>query len=176
VPAQGGQLDVLDGPPLGRTNQVPERHDEDDIIDTRKLDPIAKRFNKLHQAVYRKSKGRFWSRMQGVDLVILTTVGRKTGQLRTTVVGAPIITDELVLVLASYAAGNRNPQWYYNLLANPAVEILVKGKTRSMIARDALGEEKAELWNRSVASGAQLDKYQSRTERSIPLVILEPAQ
>jgi F420H(2)-dependent quinone reductase len=145
-------------------------------MDTRKIDPIAKRFNKLHQAVYRKSNGRCWSRMQGVDLVMLTTIGRKTGQPRTTVIGAPIIGEDMVLVLASYAAGNRNPQWYYNLLANPRVELLVKGRKRVMIARDAQGEEKAELWKRSVAGGAPLDKYQARTERTIPLVILEPAE
>jgi F420H(2)-dependent quinone reductase len=144
-------------------------------MDTRRLDPIAKRFNKLHQAVYRKSKGRIGGRMQGVDLVMLTTVGRKTGQSRTTVVGAPIINDDMVVVMASYAAGNRNPQWYYNLLANPRVEVTVKGRTRAMIARDAQGEEKVSLWKRSMADGASLDQYQARTERPIPLVILEPA-
>jgi deazaflavin-dependent oxidoreductase (nitroreductase family) len=145
-------------------------------MDTRKLDPIARRFNKLHQAVYRKSNGRCWSKMQGVELIMLTTTGRKTGQPRTTVVGAPIISEELVLVMASYAAGDRNPQWYHNLVANPAVEVRVKGETRSMIARDAQGDEKVELWNRCVASGARLDEYQARTERQIPLVILEPAK
>jgi F420H(2)-dependent quinone reductase len=143
-------------------------------MDTRKLDPIAKRFNTLHQFVFRKSNGRLWNRMMGVDLIMLTTIGRKTGQPRTTMVGAPIISEELILVLASYAAGDRNPQWYYNLLANSRVEVTVQGKKRVMIARDAQGEEKAELWHRAVANGAPLDKYQSKTERPIPLVILEP--
>ena len=144
-------------------------------MDTRKLDPIAKRFNKLHQAVFRRSKGRLLKRMMGVDLIMLTTTGRKTGQPRITMVGAPIISEELILALATYAAGDRNPQWYYNLLANPEVLVLVNGRERAMIARDAEGEEKARLWKRAVDNGAPLDEYQARTERRIPIVILEPA-
>lgn len=144
-------------------------------IDTRKIDPIAKRFNKFHQFVYRKTKGRVMGKVMGVDVIMLTTIGRKTGEPRTAMVGAPIIGDDMILALASYAAGNRNPQWYYNLLANPKVEVLVFGDQRAMVARIAEGEEKDELWKRSVANGAPLDDYQARTERPIPLVILEPA-
>jgi deazaflavin-dependent oxidoreductase (nitroreductase family) len=121
------------------------------------------------------TKGRLGGKMNGVSLVMLTTLGRKSGQLHTTMVGAPIVSDEMVVILASYAAGDRNPQWYYNLLANPDVELSVRGVKRKMIAREAKGEEKTELWRRAVAQGAPLDRYQSRTERSIPLVILEPA-
>jgi F420H(2)-dependent quinone reductase len=145
-------------------------------MDTRKLDPIAKRFNKVHQVVYRWSKGRLGGRMQGCELVMLTAIGRKSGQQRTTIVAAPIISDEMIVVMASYAAGNRNPQWYYNLLANTKVEVNVKGDKRVLLARDAQGEEKTDLWKRSIANGAPLDKYQSKTERPIPLVILEPYQ
>lgn len=143
-------------------------------MDTRRIDPIAKKVNRIHQAVYRMTNGRVGGRMKGVDLVMLTTIGRKSGQRRTAMVGAPIVSDELVVVPASYAAGNRNPQWYYNLLANPEVELLFRGTARKMIAREAEGEEKAQLWRRSVERGAPLDDYQARTERTIPLVILEP--
>ncbi len=143
-------------------------------MDTRKLDPIAKRFNSLHQAVYRMTKGRVGGKMKGVDLVMLTTVGRKSGQRRTAMVGALLVSDEMVVVPASYAAGNRNPQWYYNLLANPEVELVIRGSKRKMVAREAKGEEKGKLWRRSVEQGAPLDTYQAKTERTIPLVILEP--
>jgi deazaflavin-dependent oxidoreductase (nitroreductase family) len=144
-------------------------------VDTRKLDAIAKTFNKIHQWLYRVSKGRLGGKMMGANLVMFTTVGRKTGQPRTTMVGAPIVSHEMIVTLASYAAGERNPQWYYNLLTNPAVTVTVKGDRRTMIAREALGEEKASLWERCIASGTPLDKIQSRTQRAIPLVVLEPA-
>lgn len=111
--------------------------------------------------------------MFGTELVMLTTIGRKSGERRTSMVGAPIVTDGMVVVVASYAAGPTNPQWYYNLLANPEVEVTIKDETRSMVAREAAGDERAELWAQ-VAAVSDLDKYQARTPRQIPVIVLEP--
>ena len=141
----------------------------------RKLDPVARRFNTVHQALFRASRGRLGGRMMGVDLVALTTIGRKSGERRTSMVGAPIIEDDMVVVIASYAAGPTNPQWYFNLLANPAVEILVRSSTRRMVAHEAEGDERAEIWARVTALNGNFEKYQARTERRIPLIVLEPA-
>jgi len=139
----------------------------------RKLDPTARLFNKAHQALFRRTGGRIGGHMFGVELVALTTIGRKSGERRTSMVGAPIIEDDMVVVIASYAAGPTNPQWYYNLLANPAVEVRIKDKTRHLVAREARGSERTALWAR-VAACTPIDKYQARTERRIPLIILEP--
>ena len=139
----------------------------------RKLDPTARLFNRCHQALFRRTRGRVGGRMFGVELVMLTTVGRKTGERRTSMVAAPIVEDEMVVVVASYAAGPTNPQWYYNLLADPAVEVTLKDTTRELVAREADGEERAALWER-VAAVSDLDKYQKRTERRIPVIVLEP--
>ena len=111
--------------------------------------------------------------MFGVDLAMLTTVGRKSGQRRTSMVGAPIVEDDMVVIVASYAAGPTNPQWYYNLLANPDVELTIKDRTRPMVAHEAEGDERTELWQR-VAAVSGLDKYQARTSRRIPVVVLRP--
>lgn len=139
----------------------------------RKLDRWARYFNKVHQALFRATEGRLGGRMMGLDLVALTTIGRKSGQRRTSMVAAPIIASDKVVVVASYAAGSVNPQWYYNLLADPAVEVTFRGRTHSMTAHEAEGDERSTLW-RVAAENGTLDRYQARTERRIPLIILEP--
>ncbi|BBF99010.1 deazaflavin-dependent oxidoreductase (nitroreductase family) [Pseudonocardia autotrophica] len=141
----------------------------------RKLDFFARHFNKVHQKLFRASRGRIGARMMGVDLVALTTTGRKSGRRRTSMVGAPIVEDDMVVVMASYAAGPTNPQWYFNLLADPEVEILVRNRTRKMTAREAEGSELTEVWARVAAKTPALDRYQARTDRRIPLIVLTPA-
>jgi deazaflavin-dependent oxidoreductase (nitroreductase family) len=81
--------------------------------------------------------------------------------------------DRLVLV-ASYGGDDRHPAWFLNLRDNPEVELTMGGRTRPMRARVATADEKAELWPRVVDAYKGYGQYQRRTERDIPLVIVEP--
>jgi deazaflavin-dependent oxidoreductase (nitroreductase family) len=137
-------------------------------------DRISRIVNKVHQGVFNATKGRVGGRLFGMDLVALTTTGRTTGQRRTSMVGAPIVEDGRVVVVASFNGAPNHPQWYLNLLANPEVEIVLKGNSRVMTARVAAGNERDELWSQLVALHKDFDKYQSKTTREIPIVVLEP--
>jgi len=79
------------------------------------------------------------------------------------------------VVVASYGGDDRHPQWYLNLRAEPNVTVTMNGRPRRMVARTASAGEKAELWPRIVASYRGYGGYQERTDRDIPVVILEPA-
>jgi deazaflavin-dependent oxidoreductase (nitroreductase family) len=128
----------------------------------------------FHQAVYRISNGRVGNRGYGMPVLILTTTGRKSAKKRTTMLTSPVQKGDAVVLVASYGGDDRHPQWFLNLRDNPEVEITMDGKTRSMRARVASPEEKAELWPRVVEAHRGYGQYQQRTDRDIPLVICEP--
>jgi deazaflavin-dependent oxidoreductase (nitroreductase family) len=81
--------------------------------------------------------------------------------------------DDRVVLVASYGGDDRHPAWYHNLVANPDVDVMIDGATRSMRARVASPDEKAELWPQIVATYKGYGGYQQRTDRDIPVVILE---
>jgi deazaflavin-dependent oxidoreductase (nitroreductase family) len=128
----------------------------------------------FHEAVYRISNGRVGNRGYGMPVLILTTTGRKSAKKRTTMLTSPVQKGDAVVLVASYGGDDRHPQWFLNLRDNPEVEITMDGKTRSMRARVASPEEKAELWPRVVEAHRGYGQYQQRTDRDIPLVICEP--
>jgi deazaflavin-dependent oxidoreductase (nitroreductase family) len=128
----------------------------------------------FHEAVFRLSNGRFANRGFGMPVLILTTIGRKTGKKRATMLTSPVQDGERVVLVASYGGDDRHPTWFLNVRDNPDVEITMEGRTRSMRARVASPEEKAELWPRIVAAYAGYGQYQRRTDRDIPVVICEP--
>ena len=80
-----------------------------------------------------------------------------------------------IVLVASRGGDDRNPAWLHNLQAHPAVEIELDGRTRPMTARVADAAERAELWPRIVADHANYASYQSKTDREIPVVVLDPA-
>jgi deazaflavin-dependent oxidoreductase (nitroreductase family) len=128
----------------------------------------------LHKAIFGLSKGRLTRRAGGMPVVRLTTVGRKSGKRRTTMLTSPLQDDGKVVLVASYGGDDRHPAWFVNLRAHPEVEVLMDGATRTVQARIASDDEKAALWPRIVAAYPNYGKYQQRTERDIPVVILEP--
>jgi deazaflavin-dependent oxidoreductase (nitroreductase family) len=128
----------------------------------------------FHQAVFRASNGRFGNRGYGMPVLQLTTTGRKSGKRRTTMLTSPVQDGATVVVVASYGGDDRHPTWFLNLRDDPKVEITMHGQTRPMQARIASPEERAELWPRVVAAHRGYAQYQERTDREIPLVILEP--
>lgn len=128
-----------------------------------------------HRAVFTASKGRLFGRALGMPVVELVTVGRKSGKMRTTMLTAPIVDEDRMVLVASFGGDDRHPTWYLNLRANPEVRVTDGGTTRTMTARVASEEERAELWPRIVSTHPGYEQYQSKTDRTIPVVVLEPA-
>ena len=137
-------------------------------------DAGAKLMNATHRIVLRLSGGRVLNSAFGMPAIELHTIGRKTGRRRATMLTAPLIEDDRVVLVASKGGDDRHPDWYRNLVANPEVELTIEGTTRPMRARTATPEEKAELWPRIVGAYKGYGGYQKRTDRDIPVVICEP--
>lgn len=136
--------------------------------------------SQLNVAIYRWTGGflgatwRLGSAFpRGVSLLLLTTIGRKTGQQRTTPLGFIEERDNLI-VAASQLGLPKDPLWYRNLQANPECEVQIKRRKMKLKARTAAPEERAHLWPKLVAHYAGFAGYQTRTDRVIPVVILEP--
>ncbi len=130
----------------------------------------------LHKAIFRVSKGRVGGRGFGMPVLELVTTGRKSGARRTTMLSTPIHDDERVVIVASKGGDDRHPAWFLNLRDDPAVEVTLEGRTRPMTARVATRDEKSELWPTIVESSKGYAEYQKRTDRDIPVIILEPTK
>jgi len=130
-------------------------------------------FIALNVWVYRLTGGRLMGRMGAAPILLLTTTGRKSGQPRT----VPLLYLEdggSFAIVASYAGAAKHPAWFFNLEANPQVELQVRSRRFSATARQASAEEKAQLWPRLVAIYPAYADYQKRTTRDIPVVIVSP--
>jgi len=127
-----------------------------------------------HRALLKITGGRYPRRILGMQPVELHTIGRVSGQRRSTMLTAPICDEDRVVLVASKGGYQNNPDWYKNLAANPKVEITVGDRTRAMTAHTATPEEKAELWPRIVATYKGYAGYQRNTDRDIPVVVCEP--
>ncbi len=141
----------------------------------RAKDALYRAFTTLHGAVFFRSKGLVFGRAAGMSVVGLVTIGRKTAQRRTTILTAPIVEDGRVVLVASFGGDDRHPAWYHNLRADPEVQVILRGTTRTLIARTATGPERVALWEKIVKIHAGYGRYQQRTDRQIPVVVLEPA-
>jgi deazaflavin-dependent oxidoreductase (nitroreductase family) len=137
-------------------------------------DVMARGANVLHRALLKGSGGRIGSSGFGMPVVILTTTGRKSGKQRTTMLTTPVHDDKRVVLVASYGGDDRHPAWFLNVRDNPDVELEMRGKKQPMRAHVATPEEKATLWPEVTAAYKGYAEYQTKTERDIPLVILEP--
>jgi deazaflavin-dependent oxidoreductase (nitroreductase family) len=131
----------------------------------------------IHVWLYRRSGGRIWGRFprSKAPVLLLTTIGRRSGEART----VPLIHlddgDRLVIV-ASQGGMPTHPAWYHNLVAHPRVTVQTRRRIREMDARVADDDERAALWPRVVAKYADYDDYQARTDRTIPVVALDPVE
>lgn len=137
-------------------------------------DALFKAWGSFHEAVLRTSKGKVLGRGMGMPMLILTTTGAKTGQQRTTVLSSPLVEGDTVVLVASFGGDDRDPAWYRNLVENPDVEIDLEGEHREMTARVADPDERAHLWTRITDEHKNYASYQRRTDRVIPVVVLEP--
>jgi F420H(2)-dependent quinone reductase len=124
--------------------------------------------------LYERTGGREGGTLEGKPVVVLTTRGRRTGQLRK----SPLMRvehDGRYAVIASQGGAPKHPVWYLNLLADPQVTLQDGDRVFDMRARVASGDEKREWWKRATDTWPAYDQYQAKTDREIPLVILEPA-
>lgn len=136
-------------------------------------DGAVKRWSAVHRFLYQMSGGRIGRRLADNDMLLLTTTGHVSRRPHT--VPLLYIRDEpRLLVVASYGGRARHPAWYDNLVADPLVRVQVGAKRVEMVARTAESEERAVWWPRVVEAFADYAVYQSRTDRVIPLVFLEP--
>jgi len=126
-----------------------------------------------HVRVYRETNGETGYMWNGAPILLLTTKGRKSGQPRTiAIIHTPL--ENGWAIVASKGGSPTHPAWYLNVLDDPNVEVQVKGDVFQATARTAEGEEREALWAASNRTWPKYDLYQSRTERKIPVVVLEP--
>lgn len=136
--------------------------------------PVLRRLMGGHALAYRATGGRIGHRLPGLPpMLLLDHVGARSGRRRTTPLVYVPDGDDVVIV-ASKGGHPRNPAWFHNLRANPDTTIQIGSERRSVRARVASPNERARLWPKAVAAYPGYRGYQERTEREIPLVILEP--
>jgi len=138
-------------------------------------DVALKAMNLLHQSVLKISGGRFGWEAARMPVIQLTTTGRKSGQPRTVMLTSPLQVGPTLVVVASRGGDDMHPAWFLNLRDHPDVEVTMKGgEKRPMRARVASAEERARLWPQVTADHKNYAGYQTKTEREIPLVLIEP--
>jgi deazaflavin-dependent oxidoreductase (nitroreductase family) len=128
-------------------------------------------FGAEHVRVYRETAGRRGYHWRGTTILLLTSTGHSSGELRTT----PLIhrTDgDRWVIVASKGGAPEHPAWYQNLRANPRASIQVMGEEIPVIASTAAGEERTRLWALLAEVWPAYDDYQRKTDREIPVVVL----
>jgi len=127
----------------------------------------------FHTAAYVLTGGKIGSRLVNNDMCLVTTTGARSGRPHT----VPLLYlkdgDRLVLI-ASYGGRTHHPAWFHNLIAHPDATVQIGNERRQVTARTADAVERAEWWPRIVAAYPDYDVYQSRTDREIPVVFLDP--
>jgi deazaflavin-dependent oxidoreductase (nitroreductase family) len=124
---------------------------------------------------YIESGGTDGTVLQGKPVILLTTVGAKTGKLRKT----PLMRvehDGEYAIVASLGGAPKNPVWYYNVSKNSRVELQDGPVTRDYDAREVFGDEKAAWWERAVRVWPDYAGYQEKTDRQIPVFVLTPVR
>ena len=124
--------------------------------------------NRFHRGLLAISGGRIGSTLGSMPVVELHTVGRESGEHRSAMLTAPVHDHGRYVLVASKAGGPRHPSWYLNLVANPDVELTVRGRTLPMHARTATAAERAELWPRITREYRGYAGYQRRDEARDP--------
>jgi F420H(2)-dependent quinone reductase len=130
-----------------------------------------------HTFLYRRTGGRIGHSIPGVQgkMLLLDHVGAKSGKKRT----SPLLyvkDGDNVVIVASKGGFPKHPAWYHNLLANPDTTAQIGAEVRPVHARVAAPEERERLWDMAVAAYHGYEDYRARTDREIPLVVLEPRQ
>jgi F420H(2)-dependent quinone reductase len=132
-------------------------------------------FLAINVFLYRLSGGKFGNQVQGLPVLLLTTIGRKTGKRRITPLGF-IEHDGCYVITATIAGFNTHPAWFHNLKSHPQVEVRIGKKQFTATAELASPALRQQLWAKIVERAPGYGAYEKRTTREIPVVLLRPAQ
>jgi F420H(2)-dependent quinone reductase len=125
--------------------------------------------------LYERSGGTEGTTLHGLPVVILTSVGARSGKLRKAAL-MRVEHDGRYAIVASLGGSDKNPVWYANVRAHPLVELQDGPHKQDMIAHEVTGDEKARWWERAVAAFPTYADYQIKTKREIPVFVLEPVE
>lgn len=132
-------------------------------------------FLALHVFIYRLTGGKVMGAFGPNPILLLDTMGRKSGKLRTT----PLMytrNGDNYIIAASNGGADSHPAWYHNLKGNPKTTIQVKGDKINVTAQEAPSKERNRLWPLFTAKAPQFKAYEQKTKRQIPMFILRPAK
>jgi deazaflavin-dependent oxidoreductase (nitroreductase family) len=139
-------------------------------------DLVLKAMNTVHRGVLAVSGGRLGWSTGSMPVLELTTTGRKSGRKRSVMLTSPVQEGDTIVIVASRGGDDHHPAWFLNLQADPKVEVAYKGADRApYTARVATADERERLWPQVTSTYKGYAGYQRKTEREIPLVLLEPA-
>ena len=133
---------------------------------------IKRYFSLLHTPLYRLTGGRIGGSFRGIPIALLTTTGRKSGKPRTW----PLLTfpdGGRYALIASNWGQDHHPAWLLNLRANPQATLQIGRRKISVTAHEVTGEERDRLWRKAAVAYAGYERYQQRTDREIPVFVLE---
>ncbi|WP_420628672.1 nitroreductase family deazaflavin-dependent oxidoreductase [Candidatus Leptofilum sp.] len=139
---------------------------------------MARTMHHLDKLVLKVSNGRSTATtlLAGLQILNLTTMGAKSGQPRTVPLLAIPFADNQLVIIASNWGQQKNPAWYYNILANPEVTVTRDGRSQPYLARETDGDERAACWQTAVETYPGYAAYKQRTSRHIPVILLTPAK
>lgn len=138
-------------------------------------DLALKTMNGVHRAMLKLTGDRLGWTVSNMPALELTTIGRKSGQPRSVMLTSPLQEGSTIVVVASRGGDDTHPAWFLNLRDNPDVEVAYQGRAKQkMTARVATPDERARLWPLVIADHKNYAGYQTKTDREIPLVLLEP--
>jgi deazaflavin-dependent oxidoreductase (nitroreductase family) len=140
---------------------------------TGEYEPSTSDWARDNAELYIASGGKEGTELKGKPVILLTTIGAKTGKVRKT----PLMRVEHhgeYAVVASLGGAPKHPVWYFNIKANPRVELQDGTETHDYEAREVLGDEKAIWWERAVEAWPDYADYQRKTDRQIPVFVLTP--
>jgi deazaflavin-dependent oxidoreductase (nitroreductase family) len=130
-------------------------------------------FLAIHKGLYRISGGRIGGKMQGAEVLLLSTVGRKSSKKRVT----PLMfirRDKSFVVVASNGGQPSHPGWYYNIQDQSPIEVQIMKKTYIVSATEAQGDQRATLYEQFINVSEQYARYAQNTDRDIPVIIFTP--
>ena len=142
---------------------------------TGEYEPGTSAWSRQQTEIYEATNGEKGGDRRGRSVIVLTSVGAKTGKLRKTAL-MRVEHEGVYAVVASLGGAPRNPAWYQNLKANPNVELQDGATRRDYTAREVTGDEKATWWKRAVEAWPDYATYQARTDRQIPVFVLDPME
>lgn len=139
-------------------------------------DLALKAMNGVHRTILKLSGGKVGWSASNMPVLELTTTGRKSGEARSVMLTSPLQEDDTIVVVASRGGDDHHPAWYLNLRDEPNVRVSYKGAPAvAMTASVADAEQRARMWPQITADHRNYAGYQTKTDREIPLVLLEPA-